>query len=176
MIARAWAATVAFAVLALPAPAKTEPDLAWGPAVNGLRIGLATTAHPERHRGVALELQLENTSGAPLRLPGRLRLPWSWRFEFESEAGGPALIAHFAQPPEPPEPPLPIELAVGERQPLRFDCRHWLHAESHTIARPRPGLHVVRAGSLPVGAEPDPRAWTGEARSGRVTVEISFRD
>jgi hypothetical protein len=176
VIALARAAAIAFTIAALPASAENGLDVAWGPAVNGLRVAISATAHPERHRGVALELQLENASEESLRIPGRLRLPWNWHFEFEPEAGESTLVAHFAQPPEAPEPPLPIELASGERFVLQFDCRHWLYRDSHTIARPRPGIHLVQANSVAVGAEPDPKAWTGTIQSGRVPVEISFRD
>ena len=176
VIARARAAAIAFAIFAQPASAENDLDVAWGPAVNGLRVAISATAHPERYRGVTLELQLENAADEPLRIPGRLRLPWNWHFEFEPEAGGSALVANFARPPEPPESLLPIELLSGERFALQFDCRHWLHRDSHTIARPRTGLHVVQANSVAVGAETDPKAWTGTVRSGRVPVEISFRE
>jgi hypothetical protein len=174
--ARARAAAIAFAIFALPASAGNGLDVAWGPAVNGLRVAISATAHPEPHRGVTLELQLENATDAPVRIPGRLRLPWNWHFEFEPEAGESTLVAHFAQPPEAPESPLPIELGSGERFVLQFDCRHWLYRDLHTIARPRPGIHVVQANSVAVGAEPDPKAWTGTIQSGRIPVEISFRD
>ncbi|MBW2664868.1 MAG: hypothetical protein JRE13_01145 [Deltaproteobacteria bacterium] len=176
VITLARAAAIAFAITALPASAENGLDVAWGPAANGLRVAISATAHPERHRGVALELQLENATDGPLRIPGRLRLPWNWHFEFEPELGGSTLVAHFAPPPEPPESPLPIELVSGERFMLQFNCRHWLYRDSHTIARPRPGIHLVQANSVAVGAEPDPKAWTGMVRSGRVQVEISFRD
>jgi len=169
-------AAITFAFLAVSASAEDDRDVAWGPDVNGLRVALSATAYPEQLRGVALTLQLENSGDAPLRIPGRLRLPWNWRFEFTPEADGSALVAHFAQPPEPPVSPPAIELASGDRFVLRFDCRHWLHEISHTIARPRPGIHVVQANSLAVGAEPDPRAWTGTVRSGRIRVDIAFRD
>jgi hypothetical protein len=176
VIAPARAAAIAFAIFALPASAADDLDIAWGPAVNGLRVAISATAHPERHRGVALTLQLENDTDGPLRIPGRLRLPWNWHFEFEPETGGPSLVAHFAQPEESLEAPPPIELASGERFALRFDCRHWLHGVSQTIARPRPGIHRVQANSIAVGAEPDPMAWTGTVRSGQVPVDISFHD
>jgi hypothetical protein len=176
VIAPARAAAIVLAIFALPATAETDLDIAWGSASNGLRVAISATAHPERHRGVALKLELENAADAPLRVPGRLRLPWNWHFEFEPATGGSTLVAHFAQPPEPPEAPPAIELAPGERFTLQFDCRHWLHQVSHTIARPRPGIHVVQANSVAVGAEPDPAAWTGTVRSGQVRVDISFRD
>lgn len=176
MIGRSLA--VALAALALAAPAASEevPEPAWGEAAHGLRIGLSATAHEERLRGVTLTLQLENTTEGPLRVPGRLRLPWNWLFEFTPRAGGPTLLAHFAQPPEPPEPPSPIELDPGQRFELRFDCRHWIRSELRTIARPTSGAHEILAASAPVGAEPDQEAWTGEAHSGAVEVEIAFRD
>lgn len=176
MIALARKTAIAIAIFALPAAAENGRDFAWGPVDNGLRVALTATAHPERYRGVALELRLENAADEPLWIPGRLRLPWNWIFEFEPEAGGSALVAHFAQPPELPDPPLPIELVPGERFVLQFDCRHWLRRDSYTIARPGSGVHVVRAKSLAVGAEPDPKAWTGTIQSGRVPVEISFHD
>jgi hypothetical protein len=176
VIAAARAAAIAIAIVALPASADDGLDAAWGPADNGLRIAIAATAHRDQHRGVTLELQLENTTDAPIRIPGRLRLPWNWHFEFEPEAGGSTLVAHFAHPPETPEPPEPIEVVAGERFVLRFDCRHWLHQSAQTIARPKAGRYRVGANPVPVGAELDPAAWTGNVRSGRIRVDIAFSD
>jgi len=176
VIAAARAAAIAAAILALPASAQDGLDATWGPTDNGLRIAIAATAHPDQHRGVALALQLENTTAQPIRIPGRLRLPWNWHFEFAPEAGGSTLVAHFAHPPETPEPPAPIELVSGGRYLLQFDCRHWLHESSHTIARPRAGRYSVQASSVPLGAELDADAWTGIVESGRIAVDVSFID
>jgi len=176
VIAAARAAAIAAAIFALPASAEDGFDAPWGPTNNGLRIAIAATAHRDQHRGVALTLQLENTTDGPIRIPGRLRLPWNWHFEFAPEAGGSTLLAHFAHPPETPEPPAAIELASGERYALRFDCRHWLHESSHTIARPRAGRYGVQASNIPVGAELAPDAWTGNVQSGRIPVDVSFND
>lgn len=144
-----------------------KPEMHWGTAVNGLRLGVAGGA------GIA-ELSLENVGAAPLRVlshvnAGEIHLDW---FTLVLRDGRGAERTLHLMADRNKSARVEVTLAPGEHLQHRVDLQSW-------AARPDNGGKELPEGDYAVRAtyqvDPEDGRWSGALAAGPATVHVAAR-
>jgi hypothetical protein len=170
-------------------PRWTEGTVAWGEAVDGLKVGLARREYEAGHAPgvgqVYLGLHLLNVSGREVKLLWPLKPKFGQpvmplkgdesvavAFEYESSAGKKA--ARFP----PPNRPLTHALRPGEERSMEVRLGPGEFGMERFAAGRLVGVYENRQGTIDygdAGEGPVSGLWTGRASSGAVEIEAAGR-